>query len=90
MAAEDQNGESSTRQDTTREHFLDDLAKGLVSGTLSRRRALRLIGGAIAGAALASFPGVAWAKKKQKKPKKCKGKRVPNCQPPQVLDPVAC
>jgi hypothetical protein len=40
---------------------LDELAKGLASGTLSRGKALRWMGGALLGAALASFPGVALA-----------------------------
>ncbi len=39
----------------------DDLAKGLASGTLSRGGALRLLGGALVGGALASLPGMAWA-----------------------------
>src|SRR5215216_2820811 len=39
----------------------DELAKGLASGTLSRGKAIRLVGGALLGAALGSFPGVAWA-----------------------------
>jgi hypothetical protein len=43
------------------EHSLDELAKGLATGTLSRGKALRWIGGALLGAALASVPGVAWA-----------------------------
>ena len=43
------------------ERSLDELAKGLASGTLSRGKALRWMGGALLGAALASFPGVAWA-----------------------------
>jgi hypothetical protein len=50
----------------------DELAKGLASGTLSRGKALRLLGGALVGATLASVPGVAWAKKKPGKQKKCK------------------
>ena len=40
----------------------DELAKGLASGTLSRGKALRLLGGALVGGALASLPGVAWAR----------------------------
>src|SRR5215216_3389741 len=40
---------------------LDKLAKGLANGTLSRGKAIRLVGGALLGAALASVPGVAWA-----------------------------
>jgi hypothetical protein len=39
----------------------DELAKGLATGAISRRKALRWMGGALIGAALASFPGVAWA-----------------------------
>ena len=42
-------------------HSFDDLARGLANGTLSRRQALRWMGGAIAGAVLASIPGVAFA-----------------------------
>jgi hypothetical protein len=40
---------------------LDEVAKGLAAGTISRRKALRLIGGTLVGGALASIPGVAWA-----------------------------
>ena len=40
---------------------LDELAKGLATGTLSRGKALRWMGGALLGAALASVPGMAWA-----------------------------
>jgi hypothetical protein len=43
------------------EHSLDELAKGLASGTLSRGKAIRWMGGALLGAALASVPGMAWA-----------------------------
>ena len=45
----------------TGEHSLDELARGLASGSLSRGKALRLIGGALLGAALAAVPGVARA-----------------------------
>jgi hypothetical protein len=45
----------------TREHSLDELARGLASGSLSRRKALRLMGGVLVRSALASLPGVAWA-----------------------------
>ena len=44
-----------------REHSFAELAKGLASGTLSRGKAIRWMSGALLGAALASFPGVAWA-----------------------------
>ena len=40
---------------------LDELAKGLATGTLSRGKAIRWMGGALLGAALASVPGVALA-----------------------------
>jgi stigma-specific protein Stig1 len=43
-------------------HSFDELARGLANGTVSRRQALRLVGGALVGAALASVPGVAWAR----------------------------
>jgi hypothetical protein len=39
----------------------DALARGLASGTLSRGKALRLMGAALVGGALASVSGVAWA-----------------------------
>jgi len=39
----------------------DELTKGLATGAVSRRKALRWMGGALLGAALASVPGVAWA-----------------------------
>jgi hypothetical protein len=52
MMPEDNGGPHSTR-----EHSLDELAKGLASGTVSRRQALRLMGGALLGGVLASIPG---------------------------------
>jgi hypothetical protein len=45
----------------TTQSSLDELAKGLANGTLSRGKAIRWMGGALLGAALASVPGVAWA-----------------------------
>ena len=47
-------------QQTTNQS-LDELAKGLATGTLSRGKALRLMGVALVGGALASIPGIAWA-----------------------------
>jgi Stigma-specific protein, Stig1 len=44
-----------------RDHSFDELTRGLASGSLSRRKALRLMGGLLVGGALASVPGVAWA-----------------------------
>jgi hypothetical protein len=43
---------------------LDELAKGLASGNLSRAKALKLMGATLVGGALASIPGIAWAKPK--------------------------
>ena len=40
---------------------LDELAKGLATGALSRGKAIRWMGGTLLGAALASIPGVALA-----------------------------
>ena len=39
----------------------DELARGLASGEVSRRKAFRLLGGALLGGTLASIPGAAWA-----------------------------
>jgi hypothetical protein len=47
----------------------DELAKGLATNRLSRGKALRVLGSALVGGALASVPGMAWAKTK---PGKCK------------------
>ncbi len=44
-----------------REHSFDELARGLASGSVSRGKALRLLGAALVGSALASIPGVALA-----------------------------
>jgi hypothetical protein len=62
MAAEGHNGGSSPSENPTRvEHSLDELAIGLANGTISRGKAIRWMGSALVGAALASVPGVAWA-----------------------------
>jgi hypothetical protein len=55
-------GRLPSREDSTAQHSFDDLARGLASGALSRRRALRLLGGALVGSMMASFPGVAKAR----------------------------
>jgi len=47
-------------KETTNRSF-DELARALASDSLSRRKVLRLMGGALLGAALGSVPGVAWA-----------------------------
>jgi hypothetical protein len=70
MAAEkDRNGEISNQgkcpncSTTTaaKEHSFDRLAMGLADVTLSRRKALRMLGGALVGAVLASGRGAALA-----------------------------
>jgi hypothetical protein len=52
---------SKVVSEDARDRSLDELAKGLASGTLSRRKALHLMGAALLGGALASVPGVALA-----------------------------
>jgi hypothetical protein len=44
-----------------RESSFDELARGLASGRLSRRKALRLMGVALLGGVMASIPGAALA-----------------------------
>ena len=46
---------------TSEHHPLDDVAKALASGTVSRRQALKLIGASLVGAGLTLIPGVAAA-----------------------------
>jgi hypothetical protein len=57
----------------TTEYSFDALAKGFAEGKLSRRKALRMLGGALVGGMLASVPGGAWAAKPAPCPsgKKC-------------------
>ena len=76
---------------TNREGSFDELAKGLPSGNFSRGQALRIMGAALVGGALASLPGAAWSKQqldKEEKPIKAKkpGKDVPPTLPQQQLD----
>src|SRR5918994_6443768 len=47
-----------------RDHSFDELTRGLADGTRSRGKALRLMGAALVGGALASITGIAWAKPK--------------------------
>jgi hypothetical protein len=62
MAAEDHNrGRSPSDNRTQVDHSLDNVARGLASGTISRREAVRLMGAALLGGALASVPGLARA-----------------------------
>jgi hypothetical protein len=52
-----------------RERSFDELSRALASGSLSRRKALRLMGAALVGGALASIPGIAGAAPRPKPPK---------------------
>jgi hypothetical protein len=62
MAVEDHNGERSSQGVPTGiDHSLDSLARDLANGSISRRKALRLMGGVLLGGTLASIPGVALA-----------------------------
>jgi hypothetical protein len=63
MALEEHNANHSHQERSTAELSFDELAKDVASGTLSRGKALRLLGAALVGGALASIPGVAWAAK---------------------------
>jgi hypothetical protein len=48
-------GENLVREDTTEEYSFDALAKGLASGTLTRRKALKLMSTTILGAGVLAF-----------------------------------
>jgi hypothetical protein len=54
--------EGHLRFDPREPTSLDEVAKGLASGAISRRKALRLVGGMLGGALLASIPRVAAAR----------------------------
>lgn len=60
-AEEGRNREVLSEQEAMTEHSFDALARGLASGSVSRSRALRLLGGALLGGVLASIPGIAFA-----------------------------
>jgi hypothetical protein len=56
-----------------RDSSFDELARGLASGSISRGKAIRLMGAALLGGTLASMPGVALADDECKRTgKKCK------------------
>jgi len=67
MLAKGSNGEGTASAQctdcatTARESSFDELAKGLASGTISRGRALKMLGAALVGAVLASGRGAALA-----------------------------
>ena len=60
-----------------RERSFDDLARGLADGSVTRGKALRLIGAALVGGALASIPGTAWAARCPSSRIKCRGQCCP-------------
>ena len=70
----------------TTNHSFDELTRGLANGTLSRGKALRLMGAALVGGALASIPGIALAEPKLK-PDGAKCKRDSQCQSGQCASP---
>lgn len=91
MPAEDLNGERSSQDVPTGvDHSLDSLAKDLANGSVSRRKALRLMGGALLGGTLASIPGMAWAKPKPPPPPGKKCQRSSQCPTSQVCVNGAC
>jgi hypothetical protein len=66
MAAEDRHEEVFTDEEcidcTERERSFDTLTRGLANGSISRRKALRVLGASLVGSVLAAIPGVALAK----------------------------
>ncbi len=70
---------------TNREGSLDELAKGLASGNCSRGKALRIMGAALVGGALAAFPGAAWSKQQLDKQKKFHKPKKPDDDLPPTL-----
>ena len=64
------------------EQFFDDLAKGLDDGTISRARALRLVGGALLAAVAPSvFPREAQALSARKRCRRKRGRFLPSADP---------
>jgi hypothetical protein len=63
VSVEEQNGGVTPNRevDAASDRSFDALAKGLANGSVSRRKALKLMGGALLGGVLASIPGVALA-----------------------------
>jgi hypothetical protein len=98
----DQMSERENRH-TNREGSFDELAKGLAGGTVSRGKALRWLGAALFGGAVASIPGVALAKPKPgkcTKDKQCPAGQgcvdgqcvssTPTCEPGAIFLPQSC
>jgi hypothetical protein len=62
---EDRNAQASRLEREANEHSLDTLAKALAGNGVTRRKALRLFGGALVGSLLASIPGTALAQQRR-------------------------
>jgi hypothetical protein len=58
---DDGSGPVHSHQGRTEDQSFDALAKGLANGSISRGRAIKLMGTALLGGVLASIPGLAWA-----------------------------
>jgi hypothetical protein len=56
-----------------REHSFDELTRGMASGSISRGKALKLMGAALVGGTLASIPGTAWAARCPSPRIRCRG-----------------
>ncbi len=58
---------SYDRENLSEKHSLDELAKGMAKGTLTRRRMLKLAGAALLGGVIsAAFPGIAEARHRRR------------------------
>ena len=55
MSAKDLPHDVNDQEDITEEHSFDELAMAMADGTLSRSRALKLVGAAVLGGALSFF-----------------------------------
>lgn len=69
MLSEDRYGDTFYQEDTTEEHSLDELARELANGTISRRRALQLVGASLLGFAVPTLglPGTAEARRRRRR-----------------------
>ena len=70
---------------TNREGSFNELAKELASVDCSRGKALRIMGAALVGGALASLPGAAWSQQQPDKAKKLKKPKKPGDDLPPTL-----
>src|SRR5919112_907502 len=51
-----ENGKVASREDSTAEHSFDELARGVSTGTIPRRKALRMLAASLFGGALVAAP----------------------------------